>query len=194
MEKEYDAFISYSRHDREFVHKLTQQLARSGFKVFYDDADIAVGASLAESLFRAVENARYVLVVMSPAYFNSAWGTRELELALSQEFEGYQTKVIPLLYRDCEIPPILRTKVYADFRTDEAFEQSFRRLVAVLARKPVDTTQEVKEGKDAPQILGSIPKSALDSDELRVMISDLKSKVETFIEKTETTSPLIKNP
>ena len=131
MAKKPTAFISYSRRDSDFVRRLVAGLKDHGVSVFYDEADIAIGDTLVESIERAVKHAKYLLVVMSPDYFRSAWATKELELAQNLEFEGGQTKVLPILYRDCEIPPLLQSKVYADFRTDAAFKQSFPMLVRV---------------------------------------------------------------
>ena len=58
MAKAYDVFISYSRRDQAFVRMLVERLMQSGVSVFYDEADIAIGQSLADSLHRAVQNAK----------------------------------------------------------------------------------------------------------------------------------------
>lgn len=185
MASDYDVFISYSRHDQPFVRKLVERLIQSGISVFYDEADIAVGQSLAESLHRAIQNARYVFVVMSPDYFASQWGKQELELALQQEFESDRTKVIPLLLRDCEIPPLLRSKLYADFRNTEAFEQTFSKVLAAILEVPISSVRPPEEGKATPPALGSIAPAAAESAELREMVNDLRVKVEAFMEGPE---------
>ena len=110
MTTPYDAFISYSRHDQVFVRKLVDRLKKHGISIFYDEADIALGDSLIDSLSQAIQNAKYVLVVMSPDYFAGSWATKELDLARNQEFENKQTKVIPLLYRSCEDPSASKAK------------------------------------------------------------------------------------
>lgn len=185
MESKYDVFISYSHRDKSFVNKLTSLLIESGIAVFFDEADIAVGDSLADSLHRAVQDARYVLVVMSPDYFASLWATKELELGLSQEFESDRTKVIPLLYRDCDIPPLLKTKVYADFRTDEAFERSFPKLLAVLLEVPVSSLRHPQKEEGMAPALGSIASVAAGSAELKNMVEELQAKVDAFIDGSE---------
>ncbi|MFC1530131.1 toll/interleukin-1 receptor domain-containing protein [Gemmatimonadota bacterium] len=182
MASAFDVFVSYSRHDQPFVRKLVDRLKASGISVFYDEADIAIGDSLAESLHRAVQNARYVLVVMSPDYFASQWGKQELELALQQEFESDRTKVIPLLVRDCDIPPLLRSKLYADFRDTDAFEQTFAKVLAAILEVPVSSVRRPEEGEATPPALGSIAPAAAESAELREMVNDLRVKVEAFME------------
>ena len=181
MASDYDVFISYSRHDQPFVRKLVDRLVKSGISVFFDEAEIAVGQSLAESLHRAVQNATYVLVVMSPDYFASQWAKQELDLALQQEFESDRTKVIPLLLRDCKIPALLRSKLYADFRDPEAFEQTFSKVLAAILEVPVSSVRPPEEGNAAPLALGSIAPAAAESAELRAMVDDLRVKVEAFM-------------
>lgn len=189
----YDVFVSYSRHDQAFVRMLVQRLEQSGVSVFYDEANIAIGQPLADSLHRAVENATYVLVVMSPDYFESQWGTQELHLALQQEFASDRTKVIPLLVRDCEIPPLLKSKVYADFRATEAFEQTFSKLLAAIFTRPVSSVRQLKE-ESKPPALGSIDPSTAGSVELREIVNDLRAKVEAFMEGSVSQNKLEKIP
>jgi hypothetical protein len=188
MPSRYDVFVSYSHKDGQFVGKLVDRLVQSGISVFFDEADIAVGDSLAESLHRAVQDARYVLVVMSPDYFASQWAGREMELALQQEIETNRTKVIPLLVRDCEIPTLLRMKLYADFRHDDEFEKTYGRLLAALRETPVSPTRKSREEKLTPLRLGSMTAATSDSAELRQMVEGLRSRVEAFLEGSEAAS------
>ncbi|MCK4394533.1 toll/interleukin-1 receptor domain-containing protein [Candidatus Bipolaricaulota bacterium] len=185
MTNAYDVFVSYSRRDQPFVRKLVDRLLQSGVSVFYDEADIAVGQSLADSLNRAVQNAKYVLVVMSPDYFASQWGKLELALALQQEFESDRTKVIPLLLRDCEIPPLLRSKLYADFRDTEVFEHTFSKVLAAILEVPISSVRPAKGEEIRPPALGSIDPVAAKSTELREMVNDLRVKVEAFMEGSQ---------
>lgn len=188
MSKSPLVFVSYSRRDSDFVRHLVHRLRLAGVNTFHDEADIAVGDSLVEALDQAVRKAKYMLVVMSPDYFASAWATKELEFALNHEFERGETRVLPLLYRDCEIPGLLQSKLWADVRTDDAFEQSFPRIVEAILGKP----HAIGTPPDAPPkeryALGSIAQPKLESDELRVMIEDLRAKVEAFTAKAEPTA------
>jgi hypothetical protein len=128
----YDAFISYSHADKQFVQRLAEQLTRVGVTLFFDQTDIAVGDTLVSVIENAVRSARFLLVVMSPDYFVSRWSEMELQLGLSEELRRETLKVIPILRRECEIPPALAGKVWADFRTDEQFANSFASLTAAL--------------------------------------------------------------
>lgn len=179
-----NVFISYSRNDAPFVNILVNRLQQRKIDVFYDQNSIAVGASIATSLNSVIQNAEYVLIVMSPDYFNSIWATKEMELALAEEFDNGITKVIPLLYRDTEIPAILSTKLYADFRTDDVFENSFARLVAALTSPRPSLTQSEKVQDGLQLAFGTILEKVIKSDEVQMMIDGLKANVASFIQES----------
>lgn len=176
----HDVFISYSRKDSgSFVQFLVERLELCGVSTFYDQVDIAVGQPLIQAIERAVDEARYVLVVMSPEYFASQWATQEWQMAMAQESSRRENKVIPILYRDCDIPPILAAKVYADFRTEDAFEQNFPKLLEILH-------PNYGPGSFGPVLanppFGSVEENAANSPALAAMIAELQSKVELFLE------------
>lgn len=180
-ESKYDVFVSYSRQDTDFVRGLVDRLLQSGISVFFDAAEIATGGDLAAALHRAVREAKYVLVVMSPAYFDSQWGQQELALALQEEFSTGRTKVLPLMLRDCEVPVLLRNKLYADFRDPNRFEQSFSLVLRTLRGVPASSIRPKQGNTAGSAALGSISADAADSAELRAMVSDLRTQVEGFL-------------
>jgi hypothetical protein len=54
--------------------------------------------------------------VLSEASVKSEWVKRELNAALMKELKRKSVVVLPLLLQDCEIPPLVADKKYADFR------------------------------------------------------------------------------
>jgi len=176
---QFDAFISHSSRDKEFVRDLATKLKQHGVRVFFDEADLAIGDSLVDTITRAVQNARYVLIVMSPDYFASSWAARELDLALHSEFQQRNTvRVIPILRRDCEIPVLLRDKLYADFRTPESAQAAFPRLLAVFQEKPVEIVDKKGGEKKA---IGQRAAETTSTSALESKIDALKAQVEAFI-------------
>jgi hypothetical protein len=132
FESKYDAFISYNHADQQFVRRLAHELSRAGLRVFFDQTELAVGDTLVSVITEAVQAARFLLIVMSPDYFASRWATVELQLGLRDELDQETVKVIPILPRDCQVPPPLDSKVWADFTNDEQFADSFVQLLAAL--------------------------------------------------------------
>lgn len=82
-----DVFISYSSEDRGIAEPIAQDLKRSGFSVFYDK-ELVPGEAWRARLAQELRRARYVLVLLSPAYVESRWARQELEAAVLSESEG----------------------------------------------------------------------------------------------------------
>jgi len=188
--KKWDAFVSYNRHDQAFVRHLFKRLTAAGLTVFFDQTELAVGDSLATVLAEAVGNARFVVIVMSPEYFESAWASRELELAFSQELDQGTVKVIPVMRRDCTPPPFLTSKVWADFRHDSDFENSIKKLIAALKREPAALTALARQNNElAP---GQLQRPI--SETMRKEIADqVKEAVRSFLSDESTEPSSVRN-
>lgn len=111
-------FVSYAHADGALVDRLVADLHHAGLPVTFDKWLLQVGDSIIERLSAAVTQADAVVVVLSPASVASNWVRKELALALSMEVGGAPLRVLPALAADCELPPALRDKLHADFRTD----------------------------------------------------------------------------
>jgi hypothetical protein len=128
----YDAFLSHSAKDREFAIRLATDLTEAGISVWLDQWHIRPGDSFVEAIDQAMQESRFLLVVMSPDYFQSPWTQQEWYSALSSEIQTGGVRLIPLLYRDCDIPAILRTKQWVDFRDQAQYPAVVGRLVRDL--------------------------------------------------------------
>ena len=70
----YDVFISYSSKDRTWVRgELLQRLEAAGLKACIDFRDFERGAPSVKEMRRGVETSRKTLLVLTPAYLESAW-------------------------------------------------------------------------------------------------------------------------
>lgn len=125
----YDVFLSHSAKDREFTMRLASDLAEAGLRVWLDQWNIKPGDSFAEAIDHAIRDSRFLLIVMSPNYFQSAWTKQEWQYGLADEINSEGVRLIPILYRDCEIPPMLRTKQWVDFRDETQYRLVLDRLV-----------------------------------------------------------------
>ena len=177
MKNNFDVFLSHSAKDREFVSSLATDLMEAGLHVWLDQWNIRPGDSFAEAIDQALKQSRFLVIVMSPDYFQSVWAQQEWHSALATEFEGGGVKLIPLLYRDCEIPPMLRTKQWVDFRDRDQYRSSLDRLVRGLyglassESVPTATEERPKPGEQV---------GALDPTTLSELKAALKDAVETF--------------
>ncbi|MFL6275506.1 MAG: tetratricopeptide repeat protein [Blastocatellia bacterium] len=92
-------FISHATSDDPFVEELRVALEAHRLPVWVDSRNLRGGAKLAPEIDAAIEQARQVIVVLSPNTVNSPWVRKEINKALEVEGQkkdsGY--RVIPLL-------------------------------------------------------------------------------------------------
>ena len=132
---DYDVFLSYTVSDREFALRLVSDLERAGVRVWIDFLAFPAGASVQDSLRSALNASRFLVAVMSPDYFRSAWAQQEWQYVLASEIADRKIRLIPLLYRDCEIPAPLTTKRWIDFRNHHKYDAQVAQLIASIGRR-----------------------------------------------------------
>lgn len=136
----YDVFISYSHRepDKTWVRKrFFPALKREGLRVCLDVLNFQIGSPLVTEMERAVEQSRYTLAILSPAYL--AGNFTEFENVLSQHMglEKAQHRLLLLLREPCEPSLRLRHKLWLEMTRDEEFEEQIPRLAQVL-KQPLD--------------------------------------------------------
>jgi hypothetical protein len=94
-----DIFISHASKDDAFVKQLRETLEAHKLPVWTDSRKLRGGDKLAPEIDEAIEEARSVIVVLSPNTVNSPWVRKEISKALKVEKQkkGSGYRVIPLL-------------------------------------------------------------------------------------------------
>jgi hypothetical protein len=118
-------FISYARADTEFVLKLAKELRSAGVNLWLDQLDIPAGARWDRAVEEALKACPCLLIVLSPASVASHNVMDEVSFAL-----GVKKKIVPVRYRDCDIPFRLQRLQYIDFTVD--YDNGFSRLLKAL--------------------------------------------------------------
>ena len=122
-------FVSHSSKDKPFVRKLVEALNKHLLNIWVDEHEIKVGDSLVGKISEALKDADYLVIVLSQASVSSRWVEQELNAALTNQISG-KGVVLPVLLEDCELPMLLRDRLYADFRAD--FNVGLEALVAAF--------------------------------------------------------------
>jgi hypothetical protein len=109
-------FISHSSKDKDFARWIGVDLKAAGHTPWFDEWDIKVGESIPRKVSDGLRAAEFVVVVLSEHAVSSRWVEREWEAKYWSEIKSGEIHVLPALIRDCELPELLKTKRYADFR------------------------------------------------------------------------------
>ena len=140
-------FLSHNSKDKPFVRKLADDLRKKEHYVWVDEAEIKVGDSLIGKIEEGIENTEYLGVVISNNSNKSEWVNREVRTALNQEIHNKKVKVLPILIEDAEIPPFLIDKKYADFTSDDNYDNALQDILDRLSELPdgIDKSSFSKE-------------------------------------------------
>jgi TIR domain len=135
----YDVFISYRQRepDKAWVRKmLLPRLTAEGIRVCIDYQDFRLGVPLVKQMERAVNQSRYTLAVLSPAYLTSNFAELENILAEHLGLEKTQRRLLAVMRADC-LPRLgIRARLWLDMRDDHEFETNITRVVYELRQPP----------------------------------------------------------
>ncbi|CAL4066136.1 unnamed protein product [Meganyctiphanes norvegica] len=105
-DKKYDAFISYSHKDEEFVNQLLVPGLESGdpvYRICLHYRDWVPGEYIQNQILSSVKASRRTVVVLSKNFIESVWGQMEFKAAHSQALQDNTNRIIVIVYG--EIPP-----------------------------------------------------------------------------------------
>jgi hypothetical protein len=135
----YDVFISYRQQepDRSWVRKTLQpRLEGQGLRVCIDHRDFRLGAPLVLEMARTVEQSRYTLAVLSPAYLTSNFTELENILAEHLGLETSQRRLLAVLREPCSPRLGMRARLWLAMTEDDELERNVERLVYELRQPP----------------------------------------------------------
>jgi WD40 repeat protein len=127
-------FISYSRSDRPFVHRLHEALTGQGLSVWVDFEDIPPTAEWLAELYSGVERAASFLFVISPDSVASEMCQVEVLHALK-----HGKRVVPILRRPTAVGPPLEAigkPQWIDAQDDDDFDLALATILHALDTDP----------------------------------------------------------
>jgi hypothetical protein len=126
----YDAFISYSSRDGEWVrnHLLTA-LETAGLKACIDYRDFEIGLPSLVNIENAIESSRKTLLVLTPSWFSSSWTDFEALLIQTHDPSARGQRILPLMVIKTELPKRLEMLTYLDLTDPLNFDFQLKRLI-----------------------------------------------------------------
>jgi Leucine-rich repeat (LRR) protein len=96
LTKLWDVFISHASSDAaDVAMPLAKGLKRAGLRVWIDQQEIRIGDSIRAKIDDGLSRSRFGVVILSPAFFERDWTSRELGALLAVEDDG-QRVVLPV--------------------------------------------------------------------------------------------------
>lgn len=142
-------FLCHSSVDKPFVEQLAFDLRNLGLGIWLDKWDIMAGDFIVDRIEKGIEENDYLGVVLSADSIESQWVRREWTAAYLREIEERKVIILPILYRPCEIPLILRGRHHADFTA--SYEDGLNQLVQRLAPDAVSCLKTVRNIVDSKE-------------------------------------------
>jgi hypothetical protein len=87
MAEQYDVFISHCGKDskRDFAVWLKKELELAGVRCLLDERDLKLGDPAADTMLKAMAEAKYGVVILSKGFFEQEWCVKELETFLGRK-------------------------------------------------------------------------------------------------------------
>jgi TIR domain len=144
-----NVFLSHSRADKPLARRIAVDLSMSGIKVWFDEWKIKVGHSITQCIERGLDDADFVIVLLTSHSVSSGWVQKEWRSRIGDEASSHGIYILPVLAEDCEIPRLLKDKKYADIRNN--YNSGLRDLITAIrehaAVGPVAAGARIESGR-----------------------------------------------
>lgn len=141
--------------------------------MWFDKWEILPGDSLVDKLFEeGLKNADAVLIVVSAVSVNKPWVRQELNTAIVNRITK-QTKVIPVILDNAEVPESLQSLVWESIPDTKAYAAKLERIVAAI----FEHREKPSLGKP-PSYVSERPVPGLHQSDMQVLRVIYESAVE----------------
>ncbi|XP_015113349.1 toll-like receptor 6 [Diachasma alloeum] len=96
-EKPFDAYISYSAVDENFVSRVLVPGLESSYRLCLHYRDLGAGANVADAVAEAADSSRRTILILSRNFLHGEWARFEFKSALREALRGKGRSVILLL-------------------------------------------------------------------------------------------------
>ena len=182
MHKELNVFISYAREDADRVQNLYVQLSSAGLKPWMDIKDILPGENWESSIWRAAQNADFVLVCLSEKSVNKrGFLQREIKKAMTIWEEKLEEDIylIPVRLEKCDVPEILSRLQWVDLFEIGGMQKLLQAIQKGAERLGLefDAKLPLLSAKTFSELVGILI-SCFTSEELKMLCYDTNFPVE----------------
>ncbi len=143
-------FISYSHTDKTIAETIANQIQLSGADVWLDEWEIRIGESNIRKISEGLQDADFVVLLLSPRATESGWVETEWQTAFGDGIKEKRTKLLPAMIRECTPPKLLEHVQYA--RIHEDFQAGLAKLIRDIqshfaVQAPVSFGARIESGR-----------------------------------------------
>lgn len=165
-EMTYNAYVSYVDSDVEFVYELKNKLeGEYKLRLFIKDRDMLGGLMETEADIKMMhERCERIILVLSPEFFSDQKCEFQTIIAQAMQVEKnmYSRKVIPLIYKPCELPMRLRYIANLNYSKQDMFGSFWNRLFkSITKQNQTDSSGNSMYGIGDTTVGGSAMQSSL---------------------------------
>jgi hypothetical protein len=140
-EYEYDVMLSYQAADEEGVRSLgeiIEQETHNGRKlrVWLAPWDVKHGGNIVDGINEGLAKSRFIALCLSDDALSHDWPKAEQSAAIWSDPAGTKGRVLTLMFRDCQLPPLLQFRKYIDVR-GKKFSIGVETILAILKDQPL---------------------------------------------------------
>lgn len=144
-EKEFDAFVSFSNEDEDYVINSLIPGLENNFKICYHMRDFLPGQWIHTQIQEYIEKSRRTIIVLSENFLRSQWALLEFRTAHAQAVKDNCSRVIILIYGDMpsqenmepDMKAYMKTHTYIK-SSDDWFWHKLRYALPHGPSKPTD--------------------------------------------------------
>ena len=91
---EFDAFVSYSGLDQDWIDQVLVPNLEPGYRLCLHERDFQLGRSITENIVDCMAKSKSCLIILSENYVKSTWGNFEAQVAQAIMKEKLSTIVL----------------------------------------------------------------------------------------------------
>ncbi|XP_077993477.1 myeloid differentiation primary response protein MyD88-like [Glandiceps talaboti] len=131
----FDAYVCFCEEDRHIVMKMMSMLEKPpyGLKLCIDFRDLVPGTAYVTATAELITNrCKRIIIVLSPEFLVSEQCDFQAKIALTFSPGARMKRIVPMLYKRCEVPNILRHITICDYTKSDLQEWFWDRVYAAL--------------------------------------------------------------
>nr|WJZ56737.1 myeloid differentiation primary response protein [Dioryctria sylvestrella] len=181
----YDAYILYAEQDTSFVNEILTRMRAKGFKLCTIHDLVPGHQTPYGPVAQLIETRCHrIILVYSPEFLDSPDNKFFSDHAQAVGIESKKRNIIPIIYRDCQVPANLRYYHKLKYQPDELWYDFWEKLSKSLevprtivrsSQSAVNITELISERLEAPRPNGYLLHDANHLAVSRTTISDLST-------------------